>query len=815
MNPEPRLARWLRWMIYASALVPLIIFAQFQSPFHFGKVVMLRALVEAMVVLYVFLAWRNPEYRPKSSPVTWAFFTLTLAFTLTTITSVAPTQSLWGTLERMGGLFTFWHYFIFYLVTVSVLRTREHWRTLIDLMVSVGVVSAIYGFLQHLTSWSFILGSGGRERPFGTIGNTALFAGYQIILAFLGATMLLLKRFGPASGTPNTQRGWWFIGGGLFSMLFIALAMGNSGLWVVPLGLVLYGCFLVGAHSPCGAMWFYGIATATMFVAIGTTAVRGSMLAVVVAVVLFAALWSSVFSSRRGRTALLGLLSLVVVLVFAAVLLRSTSFVQNSRYLNRITNFSISTYTVQTRFWAWSAGLKGWMDSPKTVLLGWGPENFNVPFSKYFNPKFFIGPGSETFFDRAHNMFVEVLVTMGLVGELAYLALFAAVFWVLVRCMRHPDRDMRIFGVGFCTLVVAYMVHNCFIFDTSANFLTFFTVLAFIAHVAQRGLEAPATNQRLEPRNGKSRPVPWTTAQVFSGIVLVTVAAVLVYTTDVETSLANYASTRAIIAGAQGDFNRAVAKYSEAIDYNVPGRYEYRLNFAQFLLDASASPGVMDQPAFTQAALKSIAYVKQDVQEDPHDYLPLLYLARLYSMLGESSTTSPYNDQALQYSTQALTISPTFVRTYYEIGQEYLNKRDFPNAFTAFKKAADLNPNVGLSWWYAGVVDVQIGRVTEGLQYISKALDLGYRLSETDALRLVDAYLKVGDLKSVAQLYAQLTQASPTNTTYWSQLAAAYLQLGQPADAIRVTREALAANPNDAQFRAAATQFLQRLGATP
>jgi len=190
---EPLLAKALRWLVYTSAFVPLIIFSQYISPFHFGKVIVLRSIVQVMVVLYLLLIWRDASYRPKGHPILWAFLAFSVAFTITSITSIARIQSFWGTLERMGGLFTFWHYFIFYVIAVSVLRTRKDWRMLLEIMIGVGVASALYGFLQK-TDWTFILGSGGRQRPFGTIGNPALFAGYQILVAFLALTFSFMQR---------------------------------------------------------------------------------------------------------------------------------------------------------------------------------------------------------------------------------------------------------------------------------------------------------------------------------------------------------------------------------------------------------------------------------------------------------------------------------------------------------------------------------------------------------------------------------------------------------------------------------------------
>lgn len=757
---EPSLAKWLRWLVYASALVPLVIFSQYMSPFHFGKVVVLRSIVQVMVALYLLLIWRDRSYLPKSHPILWAFMAFTAAFTFTSITSVAPMQSFWGTLERMGGLFTFWHYFVFFVITVSVLRTRRDWQVLLDIMIAAGVASAVYGFLQK-TDWSFILGSGGRQRIFGTIGNPALFAGYQILVAYLAFTLSFMQR------TAKNRRIWYWIAGG------------------------------------------------TMMLAALSTAVRGSLVGIAIGTLVGALLWSTLNRSKKAKTVLLTGLSGLVVFIFLAIMLRATPVVQNSPYLKRITDFSSSTFTVQTRFWAWSAGLKGWSENPKTILLGWGPENFNIPFSKYFNPKFFTGPGAETFFDRAHNMFMEVLVTMGLLGFLAYISIFVALFWMLAKMMHMPG-DERVMGIGFTAMTVAYIIHNCFIFDTSANFLTFFMLLAFTMHTAQRGLEdgkLQATSYKIQARKR------WTGMQMSAAAVMGVVVAVTVYGTNVRPSFANYASTRAIIAGWQGDWATAVNKYREAIDYDTPGRYEFRHRFAQYLLEMSGSADVSKVPNFKEVTLQAVSDLQNNIAENPQDYLPYLYLSRLYITLGKDDAKSPYNDLALKASGDALKISPTFVRTYYEVAQAYLNKGDSENAFVWFEKAAKLQPDVGVTYWYMGSVRYQIASkkqdatgIKEAIGYYSTALEKGYSLTESDAQKLVNAFLQVGDIKGVIAIFQQLTVNFPTKAQYWSSLAAAYAKVGRTQDAIATARKLIELFPGDAAIKADADQFIRSLG---
>src|SRR3989338_11611468 len=112
-----------------------------------------------MAVLYILLVILHREYKPRVDKLFWAFLTFTIVYTLTTLTSVNTYQSFWGTLERMGGAYSFWHYFVFYIILTSVLRTKEEWMTFLKITVVVGVLSAFYGFFKS-TDIAWFIGSG-------------------------------------------------------------------------------------------------------------------------------------------------------------------------------------------------------------------------------------------------------------------------------------------------------------------------------------------------------------------------------------------------------------------------------------------------------------------------------------------------------------------------------------------------------------------------------------------------------------------------------------------------------------------------------
>lgn len=739
---EPNLAKLLRFGIYLTAFVPLIIFSDFISPFHFGKVVVFRSLIEILAVFYLVLVLKDKSYLPQKDKIFWVFFFFTSVFTLTTITSILPYPSFWGSLERMGGLWTFWHYFLFYIILTSVLIKKEHWITILELTIFAGVLSAFYGFGQK-TDIKFFVGSGGRARIFGTIGNTALFAGTQLFASFLSLTLY----FNPQ----NTN----------------------------------------------GRKTFYLFSFAITSIAILMTAVRGSLLGYAIGLLIFSFLMGIYKKSKIGRTIFSSLIGLLTVFIIFSFLFKDSDFVRNSRYLSRITDMSLRSPTTETRFWAWEAGFKGWVDSPKTILLGWGPENFNIPFSKYFNPKFFIAPGSETLFDRAHNMFIEMLVTMGIVGLFAYVSIFIVILSCLHKFLKEDN--LVIYGAGLTATIVAYIIHNSFIFDTSANFVIFFTILGLISYLRLSHKDINPTVPVVVRNKAKPNLL---------GAVFLIIALFLIYKTNILPAKANYATTRAILRGWDGDFNGAVKKYKDALSYNVFGKYEYRHRFAQYLV-GPGGPSVQEE-AVREAYKYALTEVEKNIKENSVDYLPYLYASRINILLGKDEPTSLHNDVALKHSLKALELSPTFVRTYYEIAQVYLNKKDYPNAIKYFQRAADLNPDAGISYAYLGAAKIESGDLS-GVEDLEKAINNKnpYRPREVDFQRLINAYLKTNNFTRIAWIYEQMILTNPNEPQLYASLAAAYANIGRVNDAVNMTRKAVQI---DQSFESDARVFLKMLG---
>ena len=759
MQKQSTLVTIIKFLIYAAAFVPLIIFSDYMSPFHFGKVVVFRSLVEIMAVFYLVLILKDHAYRPRPTRLFWAVTIFTLAFGLTTLTSVSIYQSFWGTLERMGGWFSFIHFWAFFVIAGSIFRTNADWLKMLNLSLVVGLLSAFYGFLQK-TKLAWVLGSGGRTKIFGTIGNPALFAGYMIFSAFLALMMMARPQ-----ATKSEKRFYFSV-------------------------------FLIDAFSVLLA------------------GVRGSVLALVVGIVMFGILYAKYFGSKKAKR--WTIVFLIMVIVSAGILysLRNSDFVKQNQYLARYSDISPTTYTVNTRLWAWGAGFDGLNDSFKSLALGWGPENFNIPFSKHFNPNFYRGLGSETLFDRAHNQFIEVLVTMGLVGFASYLAIYFFTFRILnsLRSVNAGEqKEILALRIGLTTTLVAYIIHNSFIFDTSANYLLFFVILGFVNYLGLNKIPNP--RGQLAAQNHGPKPNPGLRGQgsmavAVVGIILMVAAVLLIYFTDIVPARANYTTTRAIVESWNNRHDAAVEKFKEAMAFDTFGKYEIRHRYGQYILEYANKRKIDSE--IEGRLLLSVDNIKKNLVEFPNDYLPYLYIARAYVLLGKTDRQSPYNDLALEYALKAKEISPTFIRTYYEIAQSYLNKKDYQRAAESFKKAVELNPKVGISWWYLGITQVEGGDKAEGLKSLNQAFEVGYdyKGSEEDLLRLVSISVALNDYQGLASFYKELIRIKPTNPQYHASLAAIYAKLGFVDEAVKEARVAAQLDPG---FEAEARAFVKSL----
>jgi O-antigen ligase len=218
----------------------------------------------------------------------------------------------------------------------------------------------------------------------------------------------------------------------------------------------------------------------------------------VVALDLTAMLMTSTRSSLLGLTAgilvalaLLGIfkrgkIQKVCIAILALIIISGALFALNRSYfagskislVQRLAVTSLSDKNTTNRLLTWQWAWQGIKERP---ILGIGQENFDIVFNKYFTPRI-----TEYWFDRTHNVYLDILVTSGIFGLAAYLGIFVFSLFLLFKQRRKNITE----SIIFTCLLAGYFVNNFFVFDTiNTNFLFIF-VIAFIArpHWEERDL---------------------------------------------------------------------------------------------------------------------------------------------------------------------------------------------------------------------------------------------------------------------------------------------------------------------------------------
>jgi O-antigen ligase len=122
--------------------------------------------------------------------------------------------------------------------------------------------------------------------------------------------------------------------------------------------------------------------------------------------------------------------------------------------------------SVTTRLMMWRDTIPMIMDRP---LLGYGPDNFAEPFERYEGEDlraFF----PDEYIDKAHNEFLQVAATTGLLGLAAYL-------WVFVSYFRNAYRSGGWPLLALAGGVLAYILQLQTAFTTMAFGITFWAIL--------------------------------------------------------------------------------------------------------------------------------------------------------------------------------------------------------------------------------------------------------------------------------------------------------------------------------------------------
>ena len=513
--------------------------------------------------------------------------------------------------------------------------------------------------MLHLLAFFLVISSTFEEKDWRQIFAVSIFVG-----VIVGVIALMSKN--PAMRGGGTIGNDSFLGTYLLFNLFLALY------------LIFKNAFKTYAS----------ICFSIMFLCLFLSGARAAKLSFFGGMILFSFLWLIFY--QKGKLRLVGIflliISIISVICFIFFALQPGSFVRKGIIEKEVGE------TFGGRFVVWQ---KAWENFLARPLLGWGPENFEFAFTKNYNPCMGTpGCGADIWYDRAHNIIFDTLVTSGILGMLAYLGIFVLTFYTLWKNYFRKKFDFWTPGI-FTVLLISYSVQNLTVFDMVSSYMMFFLILGFIAR--------------------KEGVLDFEIKTVsFIYLILIFIIFSLSFFKFVIFPFKTDTSTIFAIRAKPFSEER-LSLYEKTLSFSPVGRYQIREFFVESTLSAKISEEIPQENIKREFDFLT-RELEKSVQECPLNFRAYLKLGQLYNVY------SRYDPSKIQEAERALKkaieVSPANQQGYWNLAQTKIYQGKFEEALSLTEKAVGLEPHLERSH----LIAIEIARIMGDFELMEKKI---------------------------------------------------------------------------------------------
>jgi tetratricopeptide (TPR) repeat protein len=190
--------------------------------------------------------------------------------------------------------------------------------------------------------------------------------------------------------------------------------------------------------------------------------------------------------------------------------------------------------------------------------------------------------------------------------------------------------------------------------------------------------------------------------------------------------------------------------------------------------------------------------MKENMAKNPLDFRIKLLLGRHYNSFFQISSDVGKLDLAENMFLEAMKLSPKNQQAYWGLAQTYFFKGKNDEAIELLKKAVDLDPRYIPSHWYLFTsyrISEKYDLALEELKNIEKT-GYDWKANLEDIKKVIDVYMALQDVKSLAELYPLAIEKSPKDAQLWGTYASVQASLGQYQAARDSAAKALELDPS-------------------
>jgi O-antigen ligase len=614
----------IRVLTFFTFFTPLVLLNKFFFPFVGPKSLYFMGLAEIIFFLWILLVLIDKTYRPKLNFVLIFVSIYLFSAILSTIFGINPSYSFWSKHERMTGLLMQFHLFVFFLVLSSTFK-KEDFKKFFVASISVALLVGLIAILNVDNQ---------TMRGGGTLGNESFLGTYLLFNIFFALYLIFqtkkeIKIFSIVS---------------FFVLVFFLLHAGVS---------------LKNTNSSDFIFNFFYKSGA-----------RAAKISLYGALVLIFLLWLIKSKNKILKFgALISLIFGIVVLIYG---IYSVMFVPES-FFRKMLEKEVGSFG--GRFYVWQTAKEAFLEKP---IFGFGPENFEFAFLRHYNPCFGREPcGGDIWYDRAHNVIFDTLVSQGIIGLISYFVLLFGLLFILWKKYLRKEIDFWTSSI-FTALFSAYFIQNLTVFDMVSSYLMFFLSLSFIS-----SLEIFTKKEETKKTFQKQKEI-----EVFTFLTLFFIFVFSFY----YFIISPFSSSTAVINFLSSQDFQAKDNFLKKALSSPLGRTQIREFLAREILNGARFGQTEEIKKMYFNFLNVIeSELEKSIKENPLDYRAYLTLGEVLIFKGEILKNQEIFNKAEDILKKAIEISPKNQQAFVLLGKNYFFEGKKEESIFYFQKAVDLD----------------------------------------------------------------------------------------------------------------------------
>ncbi|MEK7639415.1 MAG: O-antigen ligase family protein [Patescibacteria group bacterium] len=543
--------------------------------------------------------------------------------------------------------------------------------------------------------------------------------------------------------------------------------LGNAAYMAVYMLFHIFISFWLFAETKKKALKIaYALLAALFIFVLIETGTRGTAIGLAVGVLVmsgYIGLFGAQF--REFRKYAIGAFIVLLIGVGAFVAGRETPFVQNNQNLARIANISFDDLTIRATIWG--LAFEGVKERP---ILGYGQSNFNYIFNQYYDPSLY---RQEQWFDRAHDIFVDWLITGGVLGLLAYLSIFVACGYYL---LIHPlidkkDTSFTVLERGVLLGILAgYFTHNIVVFDNIVSYM-FFAIILGLIHARVAEPIKKIAHRKVDDALVTQFAAPVVGVALFATIYFLYMPGML-------------AAGDIIDAFREPSPEARLEAFKRAVDRNSFGHQEITEQLSQMATNVSR-----DQAVPKELKDEYVRYAEEQydrlILEKPGDARVHVFYGSFYRAIGAI-------DKAAEQMAIARTLSPDKQSIIIQQGFIELSRGANQEAHEYFEHAFLLDErNLEAREYYAA--SLMYNNEAEAAILLMDSEEAKQRFAKSDFL--ISAANQAKQYDFMIDLFKVRTESNPTEAQNWATLAFLYFEQDNNDEAIATLQTGKATVP--------------------